>query len=207
MLLAVVLVIGLLLLKDNLARSFAEQQIRRNTGFDTKLGKVQIGLLEPRVTFENLTLYNPPEFGGSAFFDAPDIHVEYVPSQLALGRVHLKFVRLNLRELNIVETNGKTNLLELLRDIIPPSDTNSSTRSSRYTFTGIDLLNLSIGRIRYIDPRRPKRNQDIQLGLENHLVHNVRSEVDFANILLKLLFRAGITIYVDDHLQSPRKKN
>ena len=207
LLLAIVLVIGLLLLKDTLARSFAEQQIRRSTGFDAKIGRLQLGLFEPRLHIDDLTLYNPSDFGGSPFLDAPDIQAEYVPSELALGRVHLKFLRLNLRELNLVESNGRTNLLELLHAITPePAATRSSPRFGRYSFTGIDLLNLSIGRIRYTDLRRPKRSQDIQLALENHIVRNVRSEEDFANIILKLLFRAGVTIYVDDHrpAQPPR---
>jgi hypothetical protein len=204
LLLAIVLVIGLLLLKDNLARSFTEQQLRASTGFDVKVGKVQLSLLEPRVHIEGLTLYNPPELGGSPFLDAPEIQVEYAPGQLALRRAHFTFMRLNIRELNIVESNGKTNLMELLHRVSPaPAGSNNTARAENFAFTGIDLLNLSVGRIRYTDLRRPKRNQDINLGLQNHLVRDVRSEEDFANILLKLLFRAGVSIYVDER---PRSK-
>jgi uncharacterized protein involved in outer membrane biogenesis len=207
LLLAIVLVIGLLLLKDTLARSFAEQQVRRSSGFDTKIGKLQLAVIEPRLSIDNLVLYNPPQFGGSRFLDAPEIQVEYAPGALATGRIHFKFLRLNVRELNIVTSQGKTNIAELLHSVSPESASSNSTgRAERYRFAGIDLLNLSIGRIRYTDLERPKRNQDIQLGLEGYLVRNVQSEEDLASILLKLLFRAGITVYVDEH-RAPAARN
>jgi len=202
LLLAIVLVIGLILLKDNIARSIAEQRIRRNTGFDTKLGKLQLGLVEPRLNLENLVLYNPPEFGGSPLIDAPDIQVDYAPGELARHKVHLKFLRLNIRELNIVESGGRTNILDLLHKVVPDAGSTGES-SGKYSFAGVDMLNLSIGRVRYTDLKHPKRSQDIKLELENHIVRNVRTEEDFANILLKLVFRAGITIYVDD---KPRPK-
>jgi uncharacterized protein involved in outer membrane biogenesis len=198
LLLAVVLVIGLLLLKDNLARSFAEQRIHRETGFDVKIGKLELGLLTPKVTIENLVLYNPPEFGGSKLIDAPEVHFEYNPKELALRRVHLNFLRLRVNELNIVQSKDRTNIVELLHGSRAGSAKGvGSEKPSGCSFTGIDLMNLSVGKVRYLHLQRPKRNQEIQLALENHLVHNIRSEEDFTNVLLKLLFRAGITIYVD----------
>jgi hypothetical protein len=201
-LLAVVLVIGLLLLKDTIARSFAEQQIRRSTGFDAKVGKVQLGLLEPRITIEGLVIYNPSEFGGSPLIDAPDIHAEYVPGDLARHKVHLKFLRLNIHEMNIVQNNGRTNLLEYLNKVSPSSDNPSKSSGGGYSFSGVDLLNLSVGKVRYTDMQHPKRSQDIKLALENHLERNVRSADEFVNIILKQVFRAGVTIYIDERPHS-----
>jgi len=206
LLLAIVLVIGLLLLKDTIARSFAEQQIRRSTGYDAKVGKVQLGLLEPRINIEGLVIYNPAEFGGSPLIDAPDIHVEYVPGELAGHKVHLKFLRLNIREMNIVQNNGRTNLLECLNNVSPSAGGDSKPSSGGYSFAGVDLLNLSVGKVRYTDVQHPKRSQDIGLALENHLERNVRSADEFVNIILKQMFRAGITIYIDERPHSkPRR--
>jgi hypothetical protein len=197
LLLAVVLVIGLLLLKDNIARSFAEQQIRRSTGFDVKVGKVQLGLLEPRINIEGLVIYNPSEFGGSPLIDAPDIRVEYVPGELARHKVHLKFLRLNIHEMNIVQNNGQTNLLECLNKV-PSSGRGAKSSGSSYSLSGVDLLNLSVDKVRYTDMQHPKRSQDINLALENHLERNVRSADEVVNLILKQVFRAGVTIYIDE---------
>lgn len=196
LLLVIVLTIGLVLLKDTIARAVAEQQLRRQTGFETRVGKADFGLLVPKVTLEDVVIYNPPEFGGSKLMDAAEVHLEYDPKQLAWRRVHLTFLRVRLRELSIVESNGRTNLLELLQNVeVPGRSGPARATAKRYEFTGVDLLNLSVGQVRYDNLQRPKRSQQIRVNSENQLIRDVRSEQDLINIMLKLLFRAGITIY------------
>jgi len=198
LLLALVLVIGLLLLKDNIARSLAEHRIRSETGFDAKIGTLQFSLFTPTVTIENLVLYNPLEFGGSTFLDAPHLHVEYRREGLPFGRLHLKFLRADLRELHIVENGGRTNIVDFLHSVSPRLPVNKEGEHKKAdSFTGIDLLNLSVGKIRYTNLPRPKRNQEINVSLENLIVPNIRSEEDFTNILWRILFRSGISIYLD----------
>lgn len=199
MLLAVVLAIGLLLLKDNIARNLTEDRIRRDTGFDTKIGKLEFSLFSPRVTLENVVMYNPPAFGGSVFLNVPDLHFEYDRKKLALGKLHLTFLRLTLTELHIVENqHGRTNLVDILHQVAPELLGGTSPSTDRYTFAGIDTLNLSLDHVRYTNLRLPKRNQEVKLGLKNDLTHNVRSEQDIAGILFKVLLRAGITLYTDN---------
>jgi hypothetical protein len=206
LLLVIVLVIGLVLLKDNLARSYAEREIRRRTGYDAKVGKVQLGLLEPRIWIEHLVLYNPPEYGGSPLIDAPDVQVDYFPGELMRNKVHLKFMRLNVRELNVVESNGRTNIVDFLHSVPPGSSPAPGESDRKYTFVGIDVLNLSIGKVHYTDLKHPKRNQEINLALENHILRNVHSEGEIASFLLNQLFRAGITIYTDERPASRRTR-
>lgn len=196
LLLAVVLVIGGLLLKDNIARNLTEDRIRRDTGFDTRIGKLEFSLFSPRVSLENVVMYNPPEFGGSVFLNIPDLHFEYDRKKLALGKLHLTFLRLTLTEFHIVENqHGRTNLLDVLHKVAPEILGSASPSSDRPTFAGIDTLNLSLEEIRYTNLRYPKRNQEVKLGLRNDLTHNLRSEQDVAAVLFKVLLRAGVTFY------------
>ena len=206
-LLAVVLAIGLLLLKDNIARNLTEDRIRRDTGFDTKIGKLEFSLFSPRVSLENVVMYNPPAFGGSVFLNIPDLHFEYDRQQLALGKLHLTFLRLNLTELHIVENQqGRTNLIDVLHQVAPELLGTPSPATDRYRFAGIDTLNLSLDHVRYSNLRAPKRNQEIKLGLKNDLTHNLRTEQDLAAILFKILLRAGITIYSEQKPMQPPQK-
>ena len=201
LLLAVVLAIGMLLLKDNIARNLTEERIRRETGFDAKIGKLEFSLFSPRVTLENVVLYNPPEFGGSIFLNAPDLHFEYDRSKLALGKLHLTFLRLTLDEFHIVENqHGRTNLIDVLHKVAPEILGSAAGSGDRYTFGGIDTLNLSIDQVRYSNLRLPKRNQEIILAMKNDLTHNLKTEQDVAAVLFKVLLRAGITVYAE---QSP----
>jgi hypothetical protein len=195
--LAIVLAVAAVLLKDTVARSLAEQRIRRETGFDAKIGKVEFNLFAPTIRFENCVVYNPAEFGGSPMLDVPDLHVEYKREQLALGRLQLKLLRLNMRELHIVENAaGRTNIIDFLHKVAPEALGDKSSGSRRtYTFSGVDLLNLTVGKVRYSNLRFPRRNQEVEVALRNEMVANVRSEEDLVGILFKVLLRAGITIY------------
>lgn len=198
LLLAVVLVIGVLLLKDRIARNLAEERVRKETGFDAKIGKLEFSLFSPRVTLENVVLYNPAEFGGSVFLDIPDLHIEYYKKPLALGKVHLKLLRLHFKEFHIVESQqGRTNLIDLLHQVAPEILGLPAKSDAIYKFAGIDTLNLSVDGVRYTNLRLPKRNQAMKLGLRNDLTQNVRTEQDVAAILFKVLLRAGITVYSD----------
>jgi hypothetical protein len=198
LLLAVVLAIGAVLLKDEIARNLTEERIRRETGFEAKIGKLEFSLFSPRVTLENVVMYNPADFGGSVFLNVPDLYFEYDRKQLALGKVHLKFLRLTMTEFHIVENQqGRTNLIDVLHKVAPELLGTPSASSDRYRFAGIGTLNLSLDHVRYSNLRLPKRNQEVKLGLKNDLTHNVRTEQDVAGILFKVLLRAGITVYTD----------
>jgi hypothetical protein len=198
LLLVLVLGIGFFLLKDNIARNLTEERIRRETGFDAKIGKLEVSLFAPRVRLENVLLYNPPEFGGSLFLDIPDLHVEYDRNRLAMGKLHLKLLRLNLREVHIVESaQGRTNLVEILHKTAPELLVAKPGSAGGYVFDGIDTLNLSVGTVRYTNLRLPKRNQLAKLDMRDDLTQNLHSEQDFTAILFKVLLRAGIPIYAD----------
>jgi hypothetical protein len=195
LILAIVLVVALILLKDEILRNVAQKQIRKSTGMDVKIGALHVSLTEPVFNLENFVLYNTAEFGGGTFLDVPDLHLEYHPDA-AKGEMRLKLARLNIRELNIVESlRGHTNITSIAGALekMQVERTNSNLR----VFKGIDTLNLSVGKVRYINMRMPKRNQEINVALQNEIVQNVRTWEDMGGILFKILLRAGFAVYLD----------
>src|SRR3954471_16013063 len=195
LILAIVVVVALILVKDEILRNIAEKQIRKSTGMDVKIGALHVSLTQPVFNLENLVLYNTAEFGGGTFVDVPDLHLEYYPDA-GKRELRLKLARLNIRELNIVENlQGQTNITSVAGALekMQVERTNSNQR----VFKGIDTLNLSVGKVRYTNMRMPKRNQEINLALHNEIVQNVRTWDDMAGILFKILLRAGFSIYFD----------
>jgi hypothetical protein len=195
LILAIVLFVALILLKDTIVKNIAESQIRKSTGMDVKIGAMHVGLTRPVFTVENFVLYNTAEFGGGTFIDVPDLYLEMLPDAKK-GEMRFKLVRMNVRELNIIENmQGRTNITSVTGAL----DTLQRTRtnSNEAVFKGIDTLNLTVGKIRYINMRAPKRNQEFNLALQNEVVLNVRTWEDMAAILFKVLLRAGVAIYFD----------
>lgn len=196
-LLLIVLLVALVLLKDTLVKSVAEYRVRAKTGLEVKIGKFEIGLLTPTVTIEDFVLYNPAEFGGSPFVDFPELHLEYDWEALARQKLHLKLARINLRELNIVENlHGQTNVHVILSRLEKEkNDPREGTQKSRFDFDGIDTLNLTLGKVKYSNLKRPIKNKEFNLGIQNEILHHVQSEEDLAGVFFKILLRQGITFF------------
>jgi uncharacterized protein involved in outer membrane biogenesis len=194
-LLAVVLVILFLAFKDSVLRAMAEHRIRSQTGMEVKIGKFSSGLFSPVVTLENLRLYNTAEFGGTLFLDIPEIHVELDAIAMAQNRLRMKLVRFNLAEINVVKNEaGQTNITSLVEKTKTPSAKGKEPRSKLLgdlKFDGIDVLNLSLGKAKFIDLKDAHNNREIQVGLENQVFKDVRSEADVYAMLFMIWLRSG----------------
>jgi uncharacterized protein involved in outer membrane biogenesis len=196
--LAIMLVVALLLLKDTLLRSWAEWRVRRQTGLSTTIRRFDLGLLSPTFTMEGFRIYNPPEFGGSVLFDIPEVHFEYDSRQAFQGKLHLNTLRFNLRELNIVRNaQGQTNLFTVLSQATSAAakgtNTPGAARGRRLNFDGIDRLYLSVGTVRYTDQQQPANSWQRDLNWKEFEIKNVRTPDDARNWGLLLVMRAMVS--------------
>jgi uncharacterized protein involved in outer membrane biogenesis len=188
MLAAVAVVVGLLLSKDAILKATVEQQIRAQTGMDAKIGRLSLGLLSPVVTIENLKLHNTPEFGGTPFLDIRELHLEYDRDALAQRKLKIKLLRLNLEELTVVRNpNGTTNISTMNT----PAPSKPPKLAGDIEFKGVDVLNLSLGKIQLIDLKEPRNNRIRNVNLQNQVFHNVRTPGDLYGVLLILWTRSG----------------
>jgi uncharacterized protein involved in outer membrane biogenesis len=198
----VVLVVALLLLKDTLAKSYVERRLRSETGLETRIGRLDIGLLTPTVTFEQFRLYNPPEFGGSPFLDLPELHLEYDRDAVLAGKLRFKLLRVALAELNVVENRqGQKNVLALqqrleqrLKNVAP---------ASQLEFAGIDTLNLTLRHVRLTDLRQPSHSRELDLGVRNEIITGIKTRKDLATALTRLLINRAGALLLDFQIEEP----
>jgi uncharacterized protein involved in outer membrane biogenesis len=193
-LLCVVLIVLLLVFKNTILRLVAEHQIRAQTGMDVKIGKFSSGLFSPVVTIENLRLYNTPQFGGTEFLTIPELHIEVDSDALVAGKLRITLARLNLSELDVVKNaDGQTNIVTMLAKMPKGSLAPHGIRIGRkkFDFDGIDTLNLSLGRMRYIDLKHPENNRDVLINLDNQVFNNIKNEGSVDGILITLWLRSG----------------
>jgi uncharacterized protein involved in outer membrane biogenesis len=195
--LAVVGIVLLLVFKDNILRVMVERQIRAATGMDATIGRFSSGIFSPVVTVENLKLYNTPEFGGTEFIVIPEIHIEYDATAIAEQKLRIKLLRFNFAELDVVKNlNGETNIVTMLAKM--PKETKEQVapgeirvRGRKIEFEGIDMLNVSLGRIRYLDLKHPEKNRDIPINLDNQVFPNVKDEGSLEGVLGVLWLRSN----------------
>jgi len=192
--LAILAVVLLLVFKDTILRLVAEHQIRAETGMDVKIGRFSSGLFSPVVTIENLKLYNTPEFGGAEFLIIPELHVEFDADALTRQQLRIKLIRFNLAELDVVKNQaGQTNLVTMLAKMpkgkIAPHGIHVGGR--KFEFESIDVLNLSLGRTRFIDLKNHQNDREVALNLENQVFNNIKTEGDVYGIMFLIWLRSG----------------
>jgi hypothetical protein len=194
-LLAVVLVVIFFLSLDTILRLVMQNRIRAQTGMDAEIGKFSLGLAEPTITIKDFKLFNPPSFGGTLFIDIPEVHVEYDRAALARRELHVTLLRFNLGELDIVKNEvGQTNIFSIaaLPSVKKPGGGGKSfAKETGYDFTGIDVLNVSVGTAKYIDLKDQKNNREQKIGIENCVIQNVKAPTDLAGLAVLIALRGG----------------
>jgi hypothetical protein len=196
-LLLIVLVVVFILSLDSIAKALAERRIRSQTGMDVKIGNLSVGLLSPYVTLENFRLYNTAEFGGSPFIDIRELHLEYDRDALTRRVLRIKLVRFNLAEVAVVRNEaGKTNIVEMLAKAPVASGPKGARGFAErqlegIRYDGIDVLNVTADKIKFVDLRDPRQNREQRLGIQNQVFKNVRTEEDAQNVLILLMIRSG----------------
>ena len=195
--LVVVAVIVLLLTYNSILRVAIERQIRAQTGMDAEIGSVHLALTSPTLEIQNLNIHNPPDFGGTPFLDIPEIHAEYDRAALARREIHLKLLRVNLGELDIVKNQaGQTNIfLPGIKSQAKKSGGGNSLadfkKQSGYDFTGIDMLNVSIGKVKFIDLNNQQNNREQTIGIEERVIPHVKSQTDLFGLAAEIALRSN----------------
>jgi hypothetical protein len=193
-LLVVVLVVLALVFKDSMLCIAAEHRLRAQTGMDVKIGKFSSGIFSPVVTIENLRIYNTAEFGGTPFLNIPELHIELDSIALAQRKLRITLVRLNLAELDIVRNEaGQTNIFRIKKNVEGAGSKKNSLQEALgdFQFDGIDVLNLSLGKAKFIDLKDAKNNREIPVDLQNQIFKNVKSDADVYGILFLVWLRSG----------------
>ncbi len=189
----VVLAAVLLLSKDSILRTVAEHRISSQTGLETHIDRFDVGLLSPAVTITGFKLFNPPEFGGGLFLDLPELHMEYDREALARQRLHVTLARIHVAEVNVVQDRaGKSNLEAIQARLLALQKT---PQSPKIEFGGIDTLNLSFDRLKRWNLQTPSQVKVTNLGIQNEVFRNLKSEADVYLAFGRLVLTLGMREY------------
>jgi hypothetical protein len=189
---SVVLLLVLVLLRNVILRNSIEGTIRAGTGMETRIGYFNASLFETVVRMEDLRLYNSAAFGGEPFLDIGEVYVIYDLGSLFSRKLHLKFVRLHMRDLNVVmNKDGQINAA------LPgkvPATSSSRIPKSTFEFAGIDTLRLTMDRVTFHDLRKGTPPLVIEAQVKDVDYKDVRTVNNLEEILLKSLEKPAIQL-------------
>ena len=188
---AVLGVVAVLLLLDTLTKEVIVNRLRSRTGLEAKVTSVHVGLLSPTLTIEGLKLYNTADFGGSVCLDMPELHVEYDPAAMRSRQLHLTLLRLDVKELSVtVDKTKKSNFDTFKRRCKEPDKTKWEWEKMK--FTSIDVLNVTLGKF-HISNLATGRAEEMDFGLKNQILRNVKTGADLSPLGLSALSRGRQT--------------
>ncbi len=184
------LIIATLVFIDPIAKVALTSVLQSKTGQDVRIGKVEIGLLRPTFRIENLQLYHPPRAGGGPFVRIEELYVEYDRAAANRRDLHLPLVRINIAEVNLAEDapgpvhpGALPGVLDQLKVF--------TNRSPEFRFTGIDILNLSLGTLRKISPQSSAPPYELKLDVRNEVIGPVRTLNDVLAPLMRIVLKAS----------------
>lgn len=159
----------LLAFRNLLFKAFLVQRVHHDLGLRLEIGQLRTGLGSTVIHVCDLRLFNSPEFGGSLLAEVPELFVQVDTGLLTDRQVHLKELRVDLSEFNVVRNgSGRTNLEKMEKAWREHMRRRrEKRRKSRWDFAGIDQLAVSVGKVSFIDLRRPSLNRDFRLDLRN----------------------------------------
>lgn len=188
LILLIVLGVSLVLLKDILLKSWIESRIRSETGLEARIGGFELALLAPTLTLEDFILYNPAQFGGSPFLIIKEIHVEYDREALSHRELKITLLRFNLSEIDVVENQKGESNLQMFQ-ALTQANSQKKPREQSLDFMGIDTLNLTLGKIRFVSLKTPGPAREIDLGVKNQIQKNIKSAADLNAMILRLVLQ------------------
>ena len=210
------LAIVLLANRDWFAKEIMVQKIRAATGLETEIGDFSFSLTEPQVTLGACRFFNPAQFGGTLFLDMPELHIEYDRAALRRHEIHITLMRVNLHEVDVVKNSAaETNIMSYINTLAPQKSGGGGRTFAPldgYKFTGIDLLNLSVGTVKFVDLKDQRWNRMVTIGIQNQIYTNVLSPANLPGLSERLWLRGGAAVglpvnqpkYNDSLLPAPK---
>lgn len=196
-LLLLVLLAILALSFDAIVTSIAESKLRKQTGLEVRLEKLELRPWSGRARVEKLVIYNTAEFGGGPLVNLAELHIEYDPALARERKLHLKALRFNLAELHIIVDKGGQSNLDGVRKVV--EEIRGGNRASRTNapmeFVGLDMLNLTLGKGTWTDLRNSGTPREFDLRIRNEVVQDMKDSKDVVAKLTPILVRAGLAFF------------
>ncbi len=150
-LIAVVLVA--VLAKNIVAKNALSSGVKMVTGLGLEIERLDIGIVKTLVDIDGLRLLNPKGFVDRVMVDIPEVYVDYDLGAFLQKRVHLRELRLELKELAVIKNKEGLLNLDSLKAVqsAKGKDTSAEKGQAKPAEVSIDLLSLKIGKVIYKD--------------------------------------------------------
>ncbi len=185
--------------KDLIIKAAVKKGVKAVTGLGLNMSAFRVGVFNSVVEIRNLRVFNPAGFKDRTMLDMPEIYVAYDLPSIIRGKIHLKDVRIYLKEFVVVKNkDGKLNLdslkvVQAQKEGAKP-DEKAGKEGGKAPEIQIDTMRLKIEKVIYKDysaaPYPNVTTFDINIDEEYKNIDNPYSVVSL--IVVKALANTAI---------------
>jgi len=146
-----VVVIVLFFAKNMVAKAAISAGVRAISGLNLSMRSINIGILKTLVGINDLKLFNPDGFPDRLMMDMPEIYVDYNLGAFFRGRIHLRELRLNLKEFAVIKNERGQLNLDSLKVVKEKKQKRVHAEAAGMMPFQIDVLELKVGKVIYKD--------------------------------------------------------
>jgi len=144
--LVVILLVGLCLVRDFLVKSLIGTVASSITGAPTRVGGLSLSTVRQSVKISDFRMYNPKGFPRDILVDIPRMNVTCDLGALITGKIHLKQLDLEIKEISMVKNKeGKLNVDSLKVAEEKPKE--KEKKPAKQLAMQIDTVSLGMGRV------------------------------------------------------------
>ena len=138
--------------KGVIAKMAVSAGVKAVTGLRLEIRSMQVGVFQGRAHARGMRLHNPAGFPDPVMADLPELYVDYDLPAFFTGRTHLRELRVDLREFNVVkDRQGRLNLDSLTAVKKAKEEKGQQKKPARPGSFQIDQLDLKVGKVVYKD--------------------------------------------------------
>ncbi|MCF7871288.1 MAG: hypothetical protein K9L95_02195 [Candidatus Omnitrophica bacterium] len=205
----VVLVLGLFLAKNAIAKFAISKGVKATTGLKLGIESIDVGIFTPVVSAKGLTIYNPSNFTARKMAGMPVFYLNYDLGSFLRGGVHLRKLKMNLEKIVIVKNKeGKLNLETLEKIAKKEKAKEAKKEEGKKKEFKIDFLALKIGDVLYKDYSQGEsaKVEKFEVNLDQNYKNITDPHSLMSLILVKALANTTISNLIDFDLK-PLKEN
>jgi hypothetical protein len=168
---------------------------------DVQIGQLEIGFpLNSSIAANKITVFNLPEYGGSAMLKIDDLYIDCDFSELMNFRrklkPHFRQIRIRIKEFNLVETNqGSRNLISL-PDAVAKTTAQLALDDSPLYFT-VGNLNFSWSNLSFTSISAngsTTGSNEMTVNIDNHISQDLKTLKDLRPLFTKIAKPIGTSL-------------
>jgi len=148
--LVIVIILAFSLVRDFLIKSLIGSVASSVTGAPTKVGGLSLSIIRQSIKITNFRMYNPAGFPQDILVDIPKMGATCDLGALIKGKIHLKRIDFELKEVVIAKNKeGKLNVdsLKIIEEKKAGAPEKGVKKPAKEMAIQIDVANLAIGKI------------------------------------------------------------